>query len=244
MQHFMTGEGTRLAQSNHGAETQRRSQDYPEDRFDRVTRSGRVGAHRVTAKPRHFWWYLVAGVLGFVLLTCIGVLVVQSVGGKSPTPTSEQQPTSTEVPAVLDPAATIAVFNGTTDTNLGAGVSGSITAEGWGQVLFSENLAESDVPISAVFYRDPADESAARGLAEQLGGVSTYLTEDYAEYDARLIVLLGADYAGPNSGAVEQPVEPPVEEPAAGDAEVPPADGSVDGAVVDPAATDPQQPEA
>lgn len=230
---LMTGKGTRLAQSNDGAETQRRSQDYPEDRFDRIERDGRVGAHRVTAKPRHFWLYIVAGALGVALLTCIGVLVVQSAGGKNPIPSAETtQTTAPQEIAELDPTATVAVFNGATDLNLGAGVGGSITAEGWGQVLFTENLAESDVPISAVFYRDAADEAAARGLAEQLGGVSTYLTEDYAEYGARLIVLVGADYAGPNSGAVAS------EAPATGDAGEPAPDPAAEEVAVDPSQTD------
>lgn len=199
-----------MAQSNDDAGERRSGrQDYPEDRFDRTPRSGRVGAHRVTARPRHFWQYLIVALLAFALLTTVGVIVVQSFGGSSgPIGTSEEpRPTQTDAPAELDPTATVAVLDGTQTPDLGMNVDQTITAEGWGQILFSEKLAEPDVEISAVFYRDPADEAAARGLAEKLGGVSTYVTEDYEELGARLIVLLGADYAGPGADAAAAQAE-------------------------------------
>src|SRR5690606_29029883 len=120
-------------------------------------------------------------------------------------------------------------------------VGDAIMAEGWGQVLFSENLAESDVSISAVFYRDAADEAAARGLAEKRGGVSTYLTEDYAEFDARLIVLIGADYAGPGAeGGAPEPA-PETGEGEASIDDTAAAEGVPD-ATVDPALPEPEQP--
>ena len=41
--------------------------------------------------------------------------------------------------------------------------------------------------------------------AKELGGVSTFQSSDYDEYGARLIVLLGADYAGPGSDQLVVP---------------------------------------
>lgn len=191
-----------MAQKTEGARTPVRSGSHlPEDRFDRVTRSGRVGAHRITARPRHVWQYLVGALLGFALLTTIGILAVQSIGsaGKLPivgSPEATSAP-ATKVPAELDPTATVAVLNGSPTNNLAAALDTIITQEQWGQILFSGSAATSDVQISAVFYMDPADEAAAAGLAAKLGGISTYVTQDYASYQARLVVLLGADYAGP-----------------------------------------------
>ncbi|WP_427870671.1 LytR C-terminal domain-containing protein [Leucobacter luti] len=172
-------------------------QQYPEDRFDRVERSRRVGAHRVTPRPRYIWQYLIAALLGFALLTGIGILAVQSIGstGKVPSPTRSSAATK-EVPE-LDPTATIAVLNGTEIPNLAAALDQTITAEQWGQILFSGSAEVSDVQISAVFYRDEADAAAAEGLAAKLGGISTFATTDYGDYQARLIVLIGVDYAGP-----------------------------------------------
>ncbi|MBP1327095.1 hypothetical protein JOF28_002327 [Leucobacter exalbidus] len=175
-------------------------QSYPEDRFDRVVRSGRVGAHRVISRPRYVWQYVIAGLLGFALLTTLGVLAVHSVGssGKLPAldkgaPVAQAAKTEPE----LDPNATVAVINGSEIQNLAAALDKIIVDEEWGQILFSGSAATTDVAISAVFYSDPADAEAAAGLAAKLGGLSTYTTEDYKEYGAQLVVLLGADYAGP-----------------------------------------------
>lgn len=172
------------------------------DRFDAVPRSGRVGAHRVNGRPRYVWQYLIAGLLGFALLTGAGVLFVNSAGntGKLPLPTSDTgAPAKKEKApeAVLDPDATIAVLNGTPTSNLAAGVVQVITENEWGDILFAGTAADTGVAISAVFYTEDKDASAAEGLAKKLGGLSTYKNEAYNEYDSRLVVLLGADYAGP-----------------------------------------------
>lgn len=211
------GMGAGLAQKIEGTSTTRGArQDYPEDRFDRVSRSGRVGAHRITPRPRYVWQYLIAGLLGFALLTTVGIAIVSGIGnagkftGDRPASTSS----STKAPeAILDPAATVAVLNGTPTPNLAAAVDQIITEQQWGTILFSGSAAASDVQISAVFYSDEADASAAAGLAAKLGGISTYPADSYQEYGARLIVLLGADYAGPGLAEVQSPApeEPQVD---------------------------------
>ncbi|QYM75310.1 LytR C-terminal domain-containing protein [Leucobacter luti] len=176
-------------------------QDYPEDRFDRVERTGRVGAHRVTARPRYTWQYIIAALLGFAVLTTLGVLTVHTIGDSGKLPISGTSPSSTaeqSAPeAKLDPDATVAILNGTTTENLAAALDQIISTEKWGSILFSGSAAESNVEISAVFYSDPADAPAAAGLAAKLGGLSTYTTSDYDSYNAKLVVLLGADYQGP-----------------------------------------------
>ena len=184
-----------------GIENRSARQSYPEDRFDRVQHSGRVGAHRVTARPRYIWQYLIAGLLGFAVLTTVGILAVQSVGGSGRLPLASPGGTSgsaePRVEAELDPEATIAILNGTPTENLAAALDQIVTEEQWGKIQFSGSAATTDVTISAVFYSDPDDESAAAGLAEKLGGVSTYTSDDYESYDVRLVVLIGADYKGP-----------------------------------------------
>lgn len=176
-------------------------QSYPEDRFDRVPRHGRVGAHRVTAKPRYIWQFVIAGLLGFALLTTIGVLAVHSIGssGKLASLGTEQSrtPAPKRTEPKLDPQATVAVLNGSSTVNLAAALDTIITEEQWGKILFSGSAISQDVEISAVFYSDEADAEAATGLAAKLGGLSTYTTSEYDEYGAQLVVLLGSDYAGP-----------------------------------------------
>ncbi|MGO1539395.1 MAG: LytR C-terminal domain-containing protein [Leucobacter sp.] len=204
-------EETRLAQDTDEASTRRRSeQNYPEDRFDAIPRSRRVGVHRLVPKPRHAWRYVVAGVLAFALLTTGGILWLQTSGSSTGSAISEQirgeeeAPEPPQVVPELDPEATIAIINGTEVTNLATALDTIITENEWGQILFTGDADTSDVEISAVFYADPADEAVAAGLAAELGGISTYENVDYASYGSRLVVLLGSDYAGPGRDEAEQ----------------------------------------
>ncbi|WP_244303000.1 LytR C-terminal domain-containing protein [Leucobacter coleopterorum] len=191
-----------MAQTPADPQANRRTRTgHPEDRFDRVERSGRVGAHRVAARPRYFWQYLIAALLGFALLTTAGIFALQSIGNVEALPLlgNKGGATGTQKPATakVDPEATVAILNGTPTENLAGALEKIIPENNWGKVVYAFSADKSDVKISAVFYRDAADQAAAAGLAAKLGGISTYFTEDYGNYGARLIVLIGEDYAGP-----------------------------------------------
>lgn len=174
------------------------SNALPQDRFDALPKTNRVGAHRITARMNRFWRYFLVGVLATAVLVTAGIIGLNAVDGATTT-TGEvaEQPQSEQVKPELDPTATIAVLNGTPTPNLAAGVDQVISQNGWGVITFSEDAASRDVQISAVFYAVPEDEPAAAALAAELGGVSTYASQDYTAYEVRLVVLLGADYAGP-----------------------------------------------
>lgn len=185
-----------------GNESSRRAPgELPGDRFDRIERTGRIGAHRVQARPRYFWQFLIAGIAGFVVLTGVGIFWVQSLDGGSSLGerlSGEQTAEPTKAPdPEIDPEAEVAVLNGTETLNLASAVDSIITEEQWGTIIFSGDAATHDVRTSAVFYRDDADLPAAEGLAAKLGGMTPYKTSDYADYGAKLIVLLGSDYQGP-----------------------------------------------
>lgn len=173
------------------------------DRFDSVERTGRVGAHRIVAKPRRFWIYLLSALVGIAFLTGAGIVAVQVTGANVSTLWAEEEPPPPPEPTVtpvIDPAAEVVVLNGTRMPGFGAIVDNIISENEWGTILFSTDAAANDVEISAVFYSALADEAAALGLANELGGVSIYQSDDYSQqYGARLVVLLGADYAGPGS---------------------------------------------
>ncbi len=177
------------------------SQSLPADRFDRLERTRRVGAHRYAAKRHRFWLYVLAIVLASVLLTAGGIIAVQVFGSSVGTFTSDSEEQGAAAPAEvqgeIDPTATVGILNGTETPNLQAGLESVITANSWGQIAFADYAAARDVQISAVFYSAPEDEVAAAGLARELGGVSYYQSSEYDEYGVRLVVLLGADYAGP-----------------------------------------------
>lgn len=173
--------------------------ELPEDRFDRLPRARRVGAHRMVARPRRFWVYLVSALVGLTLLTGAGIVVVHSLGGAGDflDRGADERPVVEQVKPELDPEAAIAVLNGTTTPGLEVSVGQIITDNGWGQIAFTEVAASNEVQISAVFYTSVADEASALALANELGGVSIYQSYDYTQYGVQLVVLLGADYAGP-----------------------------------------------
>lgn len=176
---------------------------YPKDRFDHVPRSGRTGAHRVSAQPRFVWQYVIATVLGTAILTTVGIIgvtILNSEGKLPAQPSQSQSPSTkpTEEAATVDPEATVVVLDGTSAAgDVAARVDEAITSNKWGTIISSGPANETDVEISAVFYSNPDDAAAARGLAEKLGGLSAYTTADYDTYGARLVVLIGQDYAGP-----------------------------------------------
>ena len=230
-----------MAQKTVGAQPSTQgSKGQVTDRFDRVPHNGRVGAHRVTVRPRYIWQYLIGALLGFALLTTIGIVAVQSIGGSGDLPiVGSPESTATpeaKVAAELDPDATVAILNGSSTKNLAAALDSIVAEEEWGKILFSGSAETSDVKISAVFYMDPADEAAAKGLAAKLGGISTDATQDYASYKARLVVLLGADYAGPGIEEAQTLTDNP-------DAEEEPATDPETGFAIDPATGNAIDPE-
>lgn len=173
-----------------------------QDRFEVPPKGHRVGAHRMVMRPRRFWYYAVAALVGVALVTGVGVVLVQT----APNVTEifdrgEVAPVAQRVEPKLDPEATVAVLNGTEIDGLQDEVATAITDGKWGVIGFSDVAAANDVQISAVFYASADDEPAALALSQKLGGVSTYRSQDYVQYDVQLAVLLGADYAGPGSAA-------------------------------------------
>lgn len=186
----------------HGSHSRRSApSEYPRDRFDDASNDSRVGAHRVTAQPRVTWHFVLGGLIGAALLTSIGIVGVTIAGssGKLPIlPSSQVAPPAEKVRPELNPEASVAVLDGTpAEGTVAQSVATSITDEQWGTIVLAGPSSTTDVEISAVFYADAADEPAALGLAEKLGGVSTYMTAEYADGEAQLVVLIGADYAGP-----------------------------------------------
>lgn len=154
----------------------------------------------MSARPRVLRKFIAVAAIAIVVIVGAGAIWLNSVGGAVSAgipEATESTPESEIAPAVLDPAALVAILNGTETQSLQTTVEAAIVNGAWGQVSFSDVTVERDVQISAVFYQDVAYEPAARALAEQLGGVSTYQTENYADFEVNLVVLLGSDYAGP-----------------------------------------------
>lgn len=193
-----------MTQDHEAAHGERRRssspQGYPEDRFD-TPQTRRVGAHRVTANLRVNRRFVLGGLVGAALLTTIGIVgvtIANSIGTLPDLPSESQGPAPEKVKPALDPDASVAILDGTSASgDLAMRLADIVTDKKWGQIALAGPASVDDAKISAVFYADPANEAAALGLAKELGGVSAYQSDNYHSYDARLVVLLGTDYAGP-----------------------------------------------
>lgn len=178
------------------------------DRFDEVPKISRVGAHRAVEKVGSRGMRFVFALLATLILTAAGILLVmmqpKSVSFMDEL-VKDGAPVATPVviEAEVDSGTSIIVLNGTAHENLALDIDEIIVDEGWGSTLFSGDAENRDVEISAIFYSDPADAGLAKGLGENLGGISFYESDQFASYGTQLTVLIGNDYAGPGARDTE-----------------------------------------
>lgn len=178
------------------------SNTLPKDRFDDPQVRGRVGVHRIVGKPKRFLTFFVAALLGTLVLTAGGIaaVMVADINVTKLFEREDQAPGPQPEPSVqpqLDPAAQVVVLNGTPVVDFGFVVDLAITENQWGQVIFTGEAETNDIDTTTVYYLDEADEAAALGLAEQLGVRNVSLGTGFEQYGARLVVVIGTDYAGP-----------------------------------------------
>ena len=188
---------------------------FPADRFDRPPADlQRVGAHRAPGRRGRGWivfaWSALAtgvlvglGVLGmFVINDRVSFDGVLSSDNADSGSTGTPAPAASDTPApvvppepTIDPAVNVVILNGTDVTGLAGTAGDALVAEGW-TVGSRSNADATDVATSTVYYTDAAQEGAALGLAQSLGGVAIALSDQFkVEGDNRMTVVLGADYA-------------------------------------------------
>lgn len=198
---------------------------FSEDSFDHLpAHRERVGAHR-GPRPRGRGWIVVAwAALATALLVGGGVTYLAVInnniqftdafgGGGTGAGTSAPAETPTPTPTitpVTDGTLAVTVLNGTENVGL-AGRVGQAAIDGGWNVGTMANASSTDFATTTVYYEDPANEAAALGLAQLLGGVGTSQSATFQ--GAALTVVLGTDYAGPglDAGAVEAPADPPAD---------------------------------
>lgn len=181
----------------------------PRDRFDDLPGdSSRIGAHRAE-NPRMrgggvFLWSAVATV-ALVAVGIFGTLIATGRITVFPTPSA----TAAVVPpaaAVVDTSYKVTVLNATPQSGLGGQFGDTIVAAGWNAADVTAGEAGSDdFATTTVFYADPADEGAARGLAQVVGGADVQLTDAYADLlgDAsakQLVLVIGLDRTTDTAG--------------------------------------------
>lgn len=189
---------------------------YPKDRFDNLPADlQRIGAHRAPAvKGRGWvgfaWAALATGVLVFAgvfgLSRFLGVDIVVPIFDAAPSATPTPTPTPTADPVLdattIDPARNIliTVLNGTETPDLQNAVGDSLASAGW-NVNSRGATARRDVPVTTVYYSDPANEDVARGVVLALGSGGIRLVAPEQFPGAPITVVIGADFPGATPAA-------------------------------------------
>jgi hypothetical protein len=180
---------------------------YPKDRFDDLPHHpDRVGAHRAPVKRGRrwigFWWALAAtallitlGAVGLALLNNRLDITLPGIDAiaESTAPTAEPVPTAEPT---TDPNASVTVLNGTAAAGVARSVGDLLIESGW-TVAATSNADSEDIVTTIVYYADPTQEGAARGVSALLPGSDIALADTFAASGATLTVVVGTDYVMP-----------------------------------------------
>ena len=179
-------------------------QTFPRDRFDDLPETGRVGAHRAE-NPRMRGWV----VLLWAVLATIGTLLASGRIELFPTPAPTVAPEAT-VPPVVDPTYGVVILNATPEDGLATQMKDVVVAAGWAEdtVLASE-AGSTDFAETTIYYYLPADEAAAAGLAQVIGGAKLEQSDVYQPVDnpeaKQLTIVIGLDRTAAPPSATPTP---------------------------------------
>ena len=172
---------------------------YPRDRFDDVPETDRVGAHRAENPRMRGWVVLLWAALATVVLIAIGIFGTLIASGRidlAPTPTPTVAP-APEVTPVVDVNYDVMILNATPEDGLATQMKDVVVAAGWADAKVTAGEAGSqDFPTTTVFYVNDADEAAAAGLAQVIGGAEIEQSEAYPSTSPdvpQLTVVIGLD---------------------------------------------------
>ncbi|MGW9114791.1 LytR C-terminal domain-containing protein [Microbacterium sp. NPDC055683] len=171
---------------------------HPRDRFDEIAHeSGRVGAHRAEHPGMRagvvVGWaavatavLVIAGILGFLVLSQQGAITVPENTAAEPAPTAD---------AALDTSYSVLVLNGTATEGLEDEVAQQIIDAGFAEGSVSASASSAtDFETTTVYYASDDDEAAARGLADAIGQAEVVQSTEYqAEGSKELTVVIGLD---------------------------------------------------
>jgi hypothetical protein len=174
----------------------------PKDRFDDLPADlARVGAHRAPPRAGRGWVTLAWAALFtglFVLAGSFGLNALRGLSFLGETPTTSMTPSA--IPTadpVLDPttiaperAISITILNGTTTVDLEDAAVAALAGWPVGAALVASDSTEEK---TIIYYRDPANEDVARGVALALGVGEV---RESLALSAPITVVLGADYTG------------------------------------------------
>lgn len=141
-------------------------------------------------------WSAIAAII-LIALGIFGTMVATGRITLFPTP----EPTQVVVPTAeptLDTSYKVTILNATPQQGLGGRMSDTLVAAGWSADAVTAGEAGSeDFALTTVFYSAAADEGAARGLAQAIGGASVIQSDAYdnlsGDDSSQLVLVVGLD---------------------------------------------------
>lgn len=181
---------------------------FPRDRFDDLPADRRrVGAHRAEQPRLRGGLILLWSVVAVVVIVSVGIVATLSVTGRLGGIGAEPTATSQVVAPAVDTSYPVLVLNATDESGLGETVRQQLLEAGWAEsYVEASNASANDFPTTTVYYGAEADEAAARGLADVIGGADVELDDTYqvvtepseesgdADAPTQLVVIVGLDF--------------------------------------------------
>lgn len=149
-----------------------------------------------------------------LVLIVVGIFVALVMMGRislSPAPDPTQTPPG--VVAQVDTSYRVLILNATPEDSLVASTREALLTEGWAEGdVFGSDASSQEFDSTTVFYVDEADEAAALGLAEVIGGAEVQQSDVYAALNdterKQLTVVIGLDRATGGSATPEDEETP------------------------------------
>lgn len=158
------------------------------------------------------WVVLLWSFVSALVLIVVGIFVALMLMGRITLfPEAEPSaPPTPEVTGVVDTTYSVLVLNATEEDGLEAPVRDSIINSGWAADMVLSGTAGSR-DDTTIYYVADADELAAIGLADVIGGAEIAQDDFYADPNnpdqKQLVVVIGAD----RSTVAPESTDPPVE---------------------------------
>ncbi|WP_228479908.1 LytR C-terminal domain-containing protein [Microbacterium abyssi] len=171
------------------------------DRFDDIRHtSGRVGAHRAEQPGMNGWVVLLWSFVAALVLIVVGIFVALVMMGRITLfPAAEEVITPAPVQTgVVDTSYSVLVLNATPEEGLDVQLRDTLINAQWPAELINYGDAGSqNFADTTVYYVSDADQDAALGLANLIGGAQVEQSDFYADPNApeqkQLVVIIGLD---------------------------------------------------
>lgn len=185
------------------------------DLFDDVPRtSGRVGAHRAEAPGMNGWIVLLWSFVAALVLIVIGIFVALVMMGRITLfPAAEETiAPSPEPTGVVDTTYSVFILNATAEEGLDVQMRDQLINAQWPADGISYSPAgQQDFAETTVYYVSEADELAADGLADLIGGAHVEQSDFYAGLgdpeQKQLVIVIGLDRSSAQPAPEETPAE-------------------------------------